>query len=271
MGASREASQPGARRAISIPAVIHISGRASIKPVPRPQVRFRIACPNSKSGFMRVFSSMNQTRKLRASFAVYLGSRKRQVAVLALFEVLGIGLLSVASGGMVWAAVALAGFVRDAFMGLFLTMVIETRGVGPALAGSAIGLVMALGGMGSSIAPALGNSLDAYWSGAPFLFWAGLAAFGLVHHQPSRPAPASKNSTGRAQAQEPEREDGLRSIRRSSNDGLGELMSRAEPKESLNWPSGQMRSELGRRGRVVRAAHARVCKSWAEIWYLVSL
>jgi hypothetical protein len=74
----------------------------------------------------------------------------------------------------------MAGFVRDAFMAIFMTMVIETDGVGPAYAGTALGVTMALSGLGNFLAPPPGNSLAVLWPGAPFAFWAGLAGLGMV-------------------------------------------------------------------------------------------
>lgn len=109
-----------------------------------------------------------------------LGSRKRLLMTAALMEVLGTGLLSVASGGLVWAAVIMAGFVRDAFMAIYMTMVIETEGVGPAYAGTAVGIAMTISSLGYVIAPPIGNSLAVFWPGAPFAFWAGLALLGLL-------------------------------------------------------------------------------------------
>lgn len=127
-----------------------------------------------------LFHTMSMLCVLPISFwSDRLNSRKPLLLGLALMETLGTGLLSVATGGLVWAAVLLAGFVRDAFMGIFFTMVIETEGVGPVFAGSAIGLTLAISGVSSMAAPPLGNSLAVFWPGAPFLLWAGLCLFGL--------------------------------------------------------------------------------------------
>ena len=109
-----------------------------------------------------------------------LGSRKRLLLIATLMVILGVGLLSFASGVWIWVGVLTAGFVRDAFMGIFITMVMETEGVGPAYAGTAVGLTMAISGIGNMIAPPLGNGLSVLWPGAPFAFWAGLSVFGLV-------------------------------------------------------------------------------------------
>jgi MFS family permease len=109
-----------------------------------------------------------------------LGSRKRLLMIAIVMVVLGTGLLSFASGGWVWLAVLLAGFVRDAFMAIFITMVIETEGIGTLYAGTATGLTMAISGVGNMIAPPLGNSLAFLWPGAPFAFWAGLSLLGMA-------------------------------------------------------------------------------------------
>jgi len=109
-----------------------------------------------------------------------LGNRKRLLLVAGLILASGVGLLSVVSAGMVLVAVLTAGVVRDAFMAIFLTMVIETEGVGPTYAGSAAGLTMAIAGLGNVLAPPLGNSLAALRPGAPFAFWFGLAVLGML-------------------------------------------------------------------------------------------
>lgn len=59
-------------------------------------------------------------------------------------------------------------------------MVIETEGVGPTYAGTALGVTMALSGLGNFLAPPLGNRLAVLWPGAPFALWAVLAAAGMA-------------------------------------------------------------------------------------------
>lgn len=109
-----------------------------------------------------------------------LGSRKNLLLIVSVMVALGTGVLSFASGGLVWVAVLTAGFVRDAFMAIYLTMVIETDGVGPMYAGTATGFVMTISSLGNVLAPPIGNSLAVYWSGAPFVFWASLVLLGMV-------------------------------------------------------------------------------------------
>jgi len=109
-----------------------------------------------------------------------LSARKYLLLLAALMVAFGAGLLSFASGVWIWAAVLMAGFVRDAFMAIYLTMVIEIDGVGPVYAGTATGFTMAISGLGNFVAPPLGNSLAVLWPGAPFALWAGLAVLGMV-------------------------------------------------------------------------------------------
>ena len=97
-----------------------------------------------------------------------------------LMIITGVGLLSIVDGMMVWVAVSMAGLVRDGFMAVFMTMVIETEGVGATYAGTAMGLVMVFSGLGGLVAPPLGNSLAHIALGLPFTFWAALAAVGLL-------------------------------------------------------------------------------------------
>lgn len=92
----------------------------------------------------------------------------------------GLVLMSVAQGPLVWAAVVLSGMMRDGFMAIFMTEIIETEGVGPQFAGTAIGLAMLLSAVGNLIAPPLGNALAAIAPGAPFVFWAGLLGVCLL-------------------------------------------------------------------------------------------
>ncbi len=60
-----------------------------------------------------------------------LGTRKSVLMAAALMIITGVGLLSVVGGLLVWGAVTIAGLVRDGFMAVFMTTVIETEGVEP--------------------------------------------------------------------------------------------------------------------------------------------
>jgi MFS family permease len=115
-----------------------------------------------------------------ALFSDRFGSRKKVLLAAALMVAMGVTLLSVVDGMLVWLAVCMAGMVRDGFMAVFMTSIIETRGVGPAFAGSATGFVMIFSGLGALLAPPLGNSLAAVDPGLPFIFWAVICVAGMT-------------------------------------------------------------------------------------------
>ncbi len=109
-----------------------------------------------------------------------LGARKPVLIAAALMTTVGVGLLSVVGGMMVWAAVGMAGLVRDGFMAVFTTAVLETKGVGATYAATATGLAMIFSGLARLVAPPIGNSLAAIGPALPFVFWASLAAVGFL-------------------------------------------------------------------------------------------
>ena len=109
-----------------------------------------------------------------------LAARKRILMIATLMIVCGVGLLSIADGALVWVAVLLAGVVRDGFMAVFMTLVIEQDGVGAAYAGTAVGLTSTLSRVGGLLSPPVGNSLAAVDPGLPFVFWAAMAAMALI-------------------------------------------------------------------------------------------
>ncbi len=109
-----------------------------------------------------------------------LGSRKTALLVATGMIIAGVGLLSVVGGIMVWVAVSMAGMVRDGFMAVLQTVVLETEGVGATYAGTAMGLVMLFSGLGRLAAPPLGNSMAGVAPGLPFAFWAALATAGFL-------------------------------------------------------------------------------------------
>jgi MFS family permease len=115
-----------------------------------------------------------------ASWSDRLGVRKRVLMAAALMLITGVGLLAVVDGAAVWGAVSIAGLVRDGFMAVFITTLIETEGIRTTYVGTAMGLVMIFSGLGRLIAPPLGNSLADISPGLPFIFWASLAAVGFL-------------------------------------------------------------------------------------------
>lgn len=109
-----------------------------------------------------------------------IGSRRKLLLVASMMIISGVALLSFSEGMLVWVAVIIAGLMRDGFMAILMTLIIELKAVGTIYAGTAIGLVMVFSRLGSLISPPLGNSLAAYDLSFPFLIWAGMAVMGFV-------------------------------------------------------------------------------------------
>lgn len=109
-----------------------------------------------------------------------LGSRRKVLMIATLMIMIGVGLLSVSTGSLVWVGVVVSGVVRDGFMAILMTMVIEIKAIGAKYAGTAIGLVLVFSRLGNLLSPPLGNSLAEYNPAYPFLFWSFLALIGLA-------------------------------------------------------------------------------------------
>ncbi len=109
-----------------------------------------------------------------------LGSRRKVLLAAVIAMIVGVGSLSMVDGIAVWLAVVLVGMVRDGFMGVFITLILETEGIGATYAGTATGMVMSMSALGNLLAPPLGNSLASIAPGVPFVAWAMLAVVGFL-------------------------------------------------------------------------------------------
>lgn len=118
-----------------------------------------------------------------------IGSRRGILIAAALFMATGTGLLAVVDGVLIWVAVVIAGAVRDGFMATAMTAMMEVEGVGVRFAGTATGFSLAWLGLGSVIAPPLGNSLARFGPGIPFLLWSGMALGGFLIYLTVRTRP----------------------------------------------------------------------------------
>jgi len=115
-----------------------------------------------------------------ALLADRLGLRKVVLFPVLLITVVGVALLPLVGGAMVWVLMIMLGVARDGFMGVCLTMSTETKGVGVLYAGTAVGLTQTILNLGSFIAPPLGNSLEQANANFPFFLWAAFGLLGLV-------------------------------------------------------------------------------------------
>jgi hypothetical protein len=72
------------------------------------------------------------------------------------------------------------GAVRDMIWAMAATMTVETKGVGLAYAGTAVGIVHTFTRIGYAIAPPIGNSFDEIQPGLAYVFWAAMSAIGVL-------------------------------------------------------------------------------------------
>jgi NNP family nitrate/nitrite transporter-like MFS transporter len=109
-----------------------------------------------------------------------LGRRKALMVVGLIITVISVGLLSIVTGPAAWLLAIMAGIFRDMIWAVSGTMIVETEGIGPVYAGTAVGMAHALARVGYTFAPPAGNSLEAIYPGLPFVFWAALSLMALV-------------------------------------------------------------------------------------------
>jgi hypothetical protein len=97
-----------------------------------------------------------------------------------IITVISVGLFSIVTGPAAWLLAIMAGAFRDMIWAVSGTMIVETEGIGPVYAGTAVGMVHAMARVGYTFAPPAGNSLESVYSGLPFVFWAALSLMALV-------------------------------------------------------------------------------------------
>jgi len=115
-----------------------------------------------------------------AALSDRIGSRVKVLIGASVLTACGVGLLSIVDGALIWIAVLMAGAVRDGYMSVYMSTVIELDGVGGTYAGTAIGLALTVSRIGTLAAPPLGNSLASFGPRMPFVLWSAMAAFGLA-------------------------------------------------------------------------------------------
>ncbi len=137
--------------------------------------------PIQADGALSVFHTISFISILPVAFWARRSGKQKNILLLSGGMIaFGSAMLAFSDGIGIWTAILLAGCVRDAFMSIFITMVISLKNIGQQYAGTAIGFVIAVGGIGNAISPPLGNSLATHWPGAPFLLWSGFAVFGIL-------------------------------------------------------------------------------------------
>ncbi|MBN2059441.1 MAG: MFS transporter [Deltaproteobacteria bacterium] len=109
-----------------------------------------------------------------------IGLRKLFLLSIVTAAIVGVGLLSVADGLLIWVLMILVGVGRDGLIALSNATNIEDKGIGAQYAGTAGGFMQTFTRIGSFISPPMGNSLAASGAGLPFIVWSAFGAIALV-------------------------------------------------------------------------------------------
>ena len=91
-----------------------------------------------------------------------------------------IGLLPFVGNGLIWPLVIFFGLLRDGYFAILMTMIMESKGIGPKYAGTAMGMIFSIGNIGVFLAAPIGNHLAETLPAYAFLFWALLLLFSLM-------------------------------------------------------------------------------------------
>lgn len=106
---------------------------------------------------------------------------RKGVLILSLGSLaLGLFLLPFVDATGVWILIMFIGFLRAGAGSLFNVVIFEDKAIGSKYGGTAIGMANTISMIGAAAAPPLGNSLQQYGQGMPFLLWASLAATSTV-------------------------------------------------------------------------------------------
>ena len=114
-----------------------------------------------------------------SSLSDRLGSRKAILLPAIIVTFICFSLLPLVDGILVYVLMILSGVFMDGYMAISVTMVMETEGVGSKDIGTALGINLTIGQIGSVLSPPLGNSFASLHPGLPFTFWAAMSAAGL--------------------------------------------------------------------------------------------
>ena len=135
---------------------------------------------SSAGGVLGVFNIASMIVVLPLSLlSDRLGSKRNILIGASILSATGISLLSFVNGAGVWIAIMMSGAVRDAFVAITLASIYQNGGVSREYSSMALGFMMVFMGLGSLVAPPLGNSLATLaHPGAPMVFWAGLVLLG---------------------------------------------------------------------------------------------
>jgi ACS family glucarate transporter-like MFS transporter len=142
---------------------------------------FKEWLPASADGTLAMFSAVSTLGAIPISMlSDNLGKRKYFMLAIVMAAIIGVGLLSIAEGVIIWFIVILIGIGRDGLVALAAVSNINSKGIGLIYSGTAIGLNQTITRIGPFISPPIGNSMAASGAGFPFIVWAAFGVIALV-------------------------------------------------------------------------------------------
>ena len=142
---------------------------------------FKEWLPASADGALATFTGVSTLGAIPISLlSDKLGRRKPIILSIITAAMIGVGLLSVAEGLIIWVVIILIGIGRDGLVALVVASTIDSKGIGVLYSGTAFGLIQTINRIGSFISPPIGNSMATSGAGLPFIVWAAFGVFALV-------------------------------------------------------------------------------------------
>jgi NNP family nitrate/nitrite transporter-like MFS transporter len=135
----------------------------------------------SADGALAAFSAASVAGAIPLSMlSDKIGRRKTILYFALLLVIAGVILLTLFGSQAAWPALIMAGIVEESFFAISITMIIETKGVGAAYSGTALGLTGMFAGLGGFFGPPISNRLAETEPRFAFLFWIAIVAVALV-------------------------------------------------------------------------------------------
>lgn len=110
-------------------------------------------------------------------FSDRLGLRKSVLVSAHIITFTSIFLLSVNYSAVIWPAAIVMGFIQEGIAAVTITLIMETEGVGPGYAGTALGMTGTIGKFGSVFGPPLGNRMATIRPAYGFFSWGIMGVF----------------------------------------------------------------------------------------------
>ncbi|MBN2060198.1 MAG: MFS transporter [Deltaproteobacteria bacterium] len=137
--------------------------------------------PASADGTLAAFTGVSTLGAVPISLlSDKFGRRKLLVLSIITVAIIGVGLLSVAEGFIVWAIIIMVGIGRDALIAMVNAANMDSKGIGSLYSGTAVGFLQTISRIGAFLSPPIGNSVAVFGESLPFTMWAALSVVAFL-------------------------------------------------------------------------------------------